>query len=144
MTLKHLPALAMESVKTCLVAIVVSQLAFGGALTAAAQDPNSRDNDTTTPIKHLIVIIGENRSFDHVFATYVPKKARLSEPALRRHHQGRREAGPKLLQGRAKAATDQAAGCVLLSPPQKSSFPGQCFPLRWSVDRRTLMLPATA
>ena len=26
-----------------------------------------------TPIKHVIVIIGENRSFDHVFATYVPK-----------------------------------------------------------------------
>ena len=28
---------------------------------------------TTSPIKHVIVIIGENRSFDHVFATYVPK-----------------------------------------------------------------------
>jgi phospholipase C len=28
---------------------------------------------TTTPIKHVIVIIGENRTFDHVFATYKPK-----------------------------------------------------------------------
>src|ERR1700723_657983 len=28
---------------------------------------------TTTPIKHVIVIIGENRSFDHVYATYTPK-----------------------------------------------------------------------
>ncbi len=28
---------------------------------------------TRTPIKHVIVIIGENRSFDHVFATYKPK-----------------------------------------------------------------------
>jgi len=28
------------------------------------------DNATTTPIKHLIVIVGENRSFDHQFATY--------------------------------------------------------------------------
>ncbi|HVY15981.1 MAG TPA: alkaline phosphatase family protein [Rhodopila sp.] len=34
----------------------------------------SHDNDTRTPIKHIIVIIGENRSFDHVFATYKPKK----------------------------------------------------------------------
>lgn len=25
---------------------------------------------TVTPIKHVIVIIGENRTFDHVFATY--------------------------------------------------------------------------
>jgi len=31
------------------------------------------DSNTQTPIKHVIVIIGENRSFDHVFATYVPK-----------------------------------------------------------------------
>jgi phospholipase C len=28
---------------------------------------------TTTPIKHVIVIIGENRTFDHVYATYTPK-----------------------------------------------------------------------
>ena len=27
---------------------------------------------TVTPIKHVIVIIAENRSFDHLFATYVP------------------------------------------------------------------------
>jgi phospholipase C len=26
---------------------------------------------TATPIKHLIIIVGENRSFDHLFATYV-------------------------------------------------------------------------
>src|SRR5262249_37659091 len=29
---------------------------------------------TTSPIKHVIVIIGENRTFDHVYATYVPKQ----------------------------------------------------------------------
>ena len=34
---------------------------------------NTGDNATTTPIKHVIVIIGENRSYDHVFATYKPK-----------------------------------------------------------------------
>jgi phospholipase C len=28
---------------------------------------------TATPIQHVIVIIGENRSFDHVYATYKPK-----------------------------------------------------------------------
>ena len=35
--------------------------------------PNSRGGATATPIKHVIIIIGENRSFDHVFATYEPK-----------------------------------------------------------------------
>ena len=28
---------------------------------------------TATPIKHVIVVIGENRGFDHIYATYVPK-----------------------------------------------------------------------
>jgi phospholipase C len=37
---------------------------------ATHRDPGA---DTTTPIKHLLVIIGENRSFDHIFATYEPK-----------------------------------------------------------------------
>ena len=32
----------------------------------------SRDDSITTPIKHVIVIIGENRTFDHIFATYEP------------------------------------------------------------------------
>jgi len=36
----------------------------------AAQDAPT--NTTVTPIKHVIVIVGENRTFDHLFATYVP------------------------------------------------------------------------
>jgi phospholipase C len=36
-------------------------------IAAEAQTP-----PTVTPIKHLIVVIGENRSFDNVFGTYVP------------------------------------------------------------------------
>jgi phospholipase C len=30
------------------------------------------DSATLTPIKHAIIIIGENRTFDHIFATYKP------------------------------------------------------------------------
>jgi phospholipase C len=30
------------------------------------------DSATLTPIKHVIIIIGENRTFDHIFATYQP------------------------------------------------------------------------
>jgi phospholipase C len=32
----------------------------------------TNDNNTTTPIKHVIIIVGENRSFDHLYATYTP------------------------------------------------------------------------
>ena len=42
------------------------------AAAAAARESGSNDGNTTTPIKHVIVIIGENRSFDHLFATYQP------------------------------------------------------------------------
>jgi len=41
-------------------------------------EPVKRDKatkiKTESPIKHVIVLIGENRTFDHVFGTYVPKK----------------------------------------------------------------------
>ena len=34
----------------------------------------TRKHPTTTPIQHVIVIVGENRTFDHLFATYKPPK----------------------------------------------------------------------
>ena len=39
-------------------------------LYAGGYDRN--DNATTTPIRHVILIIGENRSFDHIFGTFKP------------------------------------------------------------------------
>jgi phospholipase C len=41
---------------------------------ARSVDPLDRSSSTATPIKHVILIIGENRSFDHTFATYQPPK----------------------------------------------------------------------
>jgi phospholipase C len=54
-------------------AIVV--FASGIALVhAGSVKPLGADAATTkTPIKHLIVIVGENHSFDNLFATYKPK-----------------------------------------------------------------------
>jgi phospholipase C len=65
------------SVGTGLLALLIN---MGAPVNAAAADlPNSKTSKqsakeavTATPIKHVIVIIGENRSFDHVFATYQP------------------------------------------------------------------------
>jgi phospholipase C len=50
---------------------VTAQALAPAAAAAAPQQPN--DNNTTTPIKHVIAIYGENRSFDHLFATYKPR-----------------------------------------------------------------------
>ena len=32
-----------------------------------------RDPETESPIKHVIILIGENRTFDNVYGTYMPK-----------------------------------------------------------------------
>jgi phospholipase C len=34
---------------------------------------NHRFGDTVTPIKHVIILIGENRGLDHTFGVYKPK-----------------------------------------------------------------------
>ncbi len=54
-------------VGTSLFALLVN---LGAPAPVAAQDHPT----TATPIQHVIVIIGENRSFDHVYATYKPVK----------------------------------------------------------------------
>ncbi len=41
---------------------------------AASAALAENDLKTTTPIQHVIIIVGENRSYDHLFATYVPPK----------------------------------------------------------------------
>jgi hypothetical protein len=52
-------------------AIVAALQVFAG-IPMPAFSQNSASEKTRSPIKHVIVIIGENRSFDHVFATYKP------------------------------------------------------------------------
>ena len=49
---------------------------FGCNASAHDADPDrdGHGSPTATPIKHVIIIVGENRSFDHLFATYQPKR----------------------------------------------------------------------
>jgi phospholipase C len=46
-----------------------------GTLAQAQADPDKAVDriPTASPIKHVIIIVGENRSFDHLFATYEPR-----------------------------------------------------------------------
>src|SRR5260370_35481848 len=76
MTAQQFASTAMRTMRTGLISVAVFQLAIGNAFAADSFNKSSRDrdSDTRSPIKHVIVIIGENRSFDHVFATYVPKR----------------------------------------------------------------------
>jgi len=56
--------------------ILALSFGLGASTQAQAQADPDRAVDsikTATPIKHVIIIVGENRSFDHIFATYEPK-----------------------------------------------------------------------
>jgi acid phosphatase len=57
------------------VALVMSAtISAAGAAAAPAASAAAWGGRTSTPIKHVIVIIGENHSFDNVFATYQPPR----------------------------------------------------------------------
>jgi phospholipase C len=112
--LKKIISNTLAGVRIGLCSAAVLQLSAGATLAAAAQDNSAK---TSTPIKHVIVIIGENRSFDHVFATYVPKKGEsvwnlLSEGIV--NSEG--APGPHFALAEQQAAADYSADAFSLSP----------------------------
>jgi len=74
MSVRSVLSHGLKGLRTSLAAVVAAQLALGGAFAGSAQAREHEDGAARTPIKHVIVLIGENRTFDHVFATYKPKK----------------------------------------------------------------------
>jgi phospholipase C len=58
--------------RTVVTAAILS-LMGGNAYAGPIGGASSNDRKTDSPIKHVIVIIGENRTFDHLFATYEPR-----------------------------------------------------------------------
>src|SRR5580698_9270879 len=105
MTLRRPITNALQCARFGLTSIALFQLTVGTSLFAQ----QTGDANTTTPIKHVIVIIGENRSFDHVFATYQPKRGQsvwnlLSEGIINADG----TPGPNFSQAAQHASTDQA------------------------------------
>jgi phospholipase C len=60
---------------TCiaLTSLVVGVVTQSVGLISAYADDFEHHEGTKTPIKHVIILIGENRTFDNVYGTYVPK-----------------------------------------------------------------------
>src|SRR5271167_608592 len=70
MNLKRVASQTLDGLRIGLTSLALLQFSIAAPIASADDNPSTR---TRTPIKHVIVIIGENRSFDHVFATYKPK-----------------------------------------------------------------------
>ena len=85
MSYRHFASKSIRYLRIGLTSLALFQFSVGGPLASSVQaqeanaaktkeTPADNDGNTRSPIKHVIVIIGENRSFDHVYATYKPAK----------------------------------------------------------------------
>jgi phospholipase C len=98
------------------VTLAIAQLSIG-VPPARAADADDQSHATTSPIKHVIVIIGENRSFDHVFATYKPENGQkvwnlLSEGIVKSDG----TPGPNFYKAQQQTASDPGGDAFLISP----------------------------
>jgi phospholipase C len=88
------------------------------------QDQDDHDgHKTDTPIKHVIVIIGENRTFDHIFATYKPRKGEsvlnlLSEGIIKEDG----TPGPNYSLANQFSASDEGPANLFLESPMSKSI----------------------
>ena len=131
MTFKRVVSGTLHGLRTGVAFLAMAQLAIG-IPAAQAQSGAANDNKTTSPIKHVIVIIGENRSFDHVFATYVPKRGEsvdnlLSKGIITLDHNLNAIPGPHFHKAQQLSASTSSSDAFLLNPP-KSEFPGNILP----------------
>src|ERR1700722_10691331 len=132
MSLKRFAAYSMHCLRIGLTSLALFQFSLGGPLASTAQAQTDNDIKTTSPIKHVIVIIGENRSYDHVFATYVPKSGQkvrnlLSEGIIKADG----TAGPNFEKAHQRAAVDlgeKRGGDPFLMSPPKLDFGGDVLP----------------
>ena len=99
------------------------QVFAGLPMPAYAQSTNPETYATKTPIKHVIVIIGENRTFDHVFATYKPKNGEHVSNLLSKgivEEDG--TPGPNFSLARQHNAEDDFSDPYQISPTEKSEY----------------------
>ena len=115
---------------TSLFAVLVN---LGAPAPVAAQEPAkhfAQSTQTASPIKHAIVIIGENRTFDHIFATYKPKSGQTVDNLLSKgivNEDG--TPGPNFSEALQYSAIDNHEDGYQISPMEKSLFSALPAPL---------------
>ena len=88
-----------------------------------ASDDFRGEHDTRTPIKHVIIIIGENRTFDQKFATYKPKhRQRVTNLLSEGMIDEAGNPGPNFDRARQMTAVDSAADGYQVSPGAKAPY----------------------
>jgi phospholipase C len=139
MSVRRIIAQALHGMRTAATSLAVLQMSLGPQLAAAAQLPPGDIPSPGTlghpisPIRHVIVIIGENRSFDHVFATYVPQPGQtvhnlLSEGIVALDANKNAIPGRNFAKAQQLAAADVGPNDSFLLSPPKQQFPNNTLP----------------
>ena len=108
--------------KQGLVVLTALQLLLGTPAPVAAQSAVAAPAPIT-PIQHVIIIIGENRSFDHVYATYQPQAGQTVSNLLSKGivNSDGSPGGNYGLASQANAVDTN--GTFSISPASKSTYP---------------------
>jgi phospholipase C len=122
-----------HALRIALSSLVLFQLSVGPVFAAAASPSDPGLGNTITPIKHVIVIIGENRSFDHVFATYEAPKGEhvdnlLSKGIIELDANKNARPGPHFDRAQQLSAADLGSTDSFLLSPPKQKFPDDHLP----------------
>jgi phospholipase C len=103
----------------------IALISAEAAMPARSADPGSAADPqrNATPIKHVVVVIGENRSFDHLFGTYIPKSGDsilnlLSEGIVRRDGQP----GPHFSAARQFTTSSQTSYFIDAAKTRKTAY----------------------
>ena len=107
--------------RAALACLCLSAFTLIGCGSSARFVPPGADNslNTATPIHHVVIVIGENRSFDNLFATYQPPAQGqsvfnlLSEGIVN----NRRQPRTQFSAGRAAASDRHSRGRIHAQPP---------------------------
>ena len=133
MNIRTIVSQILRGARVGMVSLAALQLSVGPGLVAAATAMDHSGGRTATPIKHVIVIIGENRSFDHVFATYVPQRGQtvhnlLSQGIIKLDANKNAIPGPNFNKAQQLSATDMGGQDTFLLNPPKQEFPNNQLP----------------
>jgi phospholipase C len=139
MSVRRIIAQTLHGARIALMSLAVLQMSVGPVLAAtSATAPGDIPSPGTlghpvSPIKHVIVIIGENRSFDHIFATYQPQPGQkvlnlLSEGIISLDAQKNAVQGPNFSKAQQLAATDVGPSDTFLLSPPKQEYPNNILP----------------
>ncbi len=127
--MKHIVARSLRCLRIGLASLVALQLSVG-ALFAIPAHAGEEHRSTRTPIKRVIIIVGENRSFDHLFATYVPKDGQQIDNLLsRKIVNADGTPGPNYSHAYQYSADVTGSSRFKLSPAKKTLYSGLPAPL---------------